>query len=265
MTSNKFALVFGTNYAGTKYELASCVRDCQRISSTLESLNYNVTRFYSEEVPPIDTILPTFQNFFLSLKEGDQAIFYCSSHGTQVPEENKFDLDGNEVHSESDGMDEGLYISDDLIILDDTIREILRKVKAGVSIALFFDSCNSGSMCDLPYRFNGGTKFKDSDYVFAADILSISGCRDGFSSFEANGTGFLTDSVIKTISQLLYSGKTHPMKLRPNPNRNFEVKTWYDFYLNVRSNMPLVSKTSKQRQEVQISFTKEEVLTKFWL
>jgi hypothetical protein len=235
------------------------VRDATRVSDTLEELGYQVNRFYSEKVPPLDTVWPTFENFFLSLKEGDQAVFYVSSHGTQLPEEVKFDDEGVEFHSESDSMDEAIYVDDDLLIVDDQIRALLQKVPKGVKIALFFDCCHSATAADLPFRYDGSIKHEENKYKFDADIVAISGCKDDSYSFEANGSGYLTASFIQTlVQQRNLQARAHPMKLRSIPR---PVETWYDFYLNIRKNMLI----SPLQQDVQLSFTTDKVLLNFWL
>ncbi len=257
--SNHYGFVLATNYKGTRNELQSCVRDAVRVSDTLEELGYNVKRFYSEEVPPLETVWPTIENFFLSLKSGDHAVFYVSSHGTTLAEEQKFDENGDEYYSESDGMDEAIYIDDKLLIVDDQLRALLQKVPAGVHLALFFDCCHSASMVDLPFRYDGASFHKDSPYIFDAEIVAISGCRDDSFSFEANGAGYLTNSFIQTlVEQRQLAAREHQMKLRSRPK---DLQTWYDFYLNVRKHMSI----SSQQQAVQLSFSKEEALLNFWL
>jgi hypothetical protein len=75
-------------------------------------------------------------------KTGDVLVFANSSHGT-----NEKDTDNDEP----DGFDEALcpYDTDDNVLLDDDIRELISTVPSGVRLSIISDSCHSGTVTRL--------------------------------------------------------------------------------------------------------------------
>lgn len=233
------AFIFGSNYKNTNAELNACVRDCERINELLASRGYTVTRKWSEELLVKSQIHNALTEFLKSLKIGDRAVIYYSGHGFQMP-----DADGDE----RDGKDECIYISGASYISDDEFRELLRKVPAGINILCVFDCCHSGTILDLPYQLDQLAVRQESKFRFKANIMCISGCTDPTVSYEANGTGYLTDCFIEVLN------KWKAMLCINLP--------WVDFYLRISSRL---LEHSNNAQFAQLSFSHSKNLKSFWL
>ena len=243
----KKALVMGTNYLGTNNKLTCCVKDCIRMSKMLESMGYTVRRFYSQKTPVCQVVFESLDRWFAELKPGDKAVFYYSGHGTHV--------EGDKSNSEEDNNDEALFIGNNCLVLDDYLRKLVQSVPAGVELTCIFDCCESGTMLDMPLRYEKSEKFVDNDHVFLADVVVLSGCRDGKYSYESDGTGHLTDAVIRTIGALQNKRTRGGKRLKI-------VMNWYDFYLQVYDNM---IKNEEWKQEIQLSYSSDAAIQKFWL
>lgn len=249
------AFIMGTNYQNTGDSLSACIKDCKRMSTTLKSLNYQITPFFSEKAPDCTEAKTQIESWFASLKEDDIAIFYYSGHGSHLPDV-KTANNSSSANSEPDGQDEILYLGATCFILDDYLRKLIQKLPSTVQILFIFDCCESGSMVDFPFRYSGIHKHVDSKHRFNVSAIAISGCLDGKVSYEANGTGYLTDSIIRTINTL-----KRKRSLRFNSSY---IKSWFDFYLKVRRNMTK-GHPDEEPQEIQLSYTKEVDLDRFWL
>jgi len=202
------AFIFGSNYKNTPYELKGCIPDCTRIANILKNKGYIVDENKSENNLDWNKIRDKLNLFLKSLKSGDYAVVYYSGHGLQVTDNNK---------DEKDNKDEAIFISSDTIVKDDTLTQLFQQVTTGVKILTIFDSCHSGTILDLPYRFNDMMIIKDSNNVFKCDIICISGCYDPDVSYEVDTGGFLTTSFIKLFQRWM-------PKIYPSV-------PWIDFYL----------------------------------
>ena len=256
LKQSKKAFIMGTNYKGTENSLKACINDCKRVSSTFESMGYQIYPFYSEKTPDCSKVMSELNAWFGSLKENDIALFYYSGHGSHVDNIPGTSNNSSSNGSEPDGQDEILFLGNNCFVLDDHLRKLIQKIPSTTKLLLIFDCCESGSMVDFPYRYNGLTKHVDSKHRFGASTIAISGCLDGKVSYEARGTGFLTDSIIKTVTSL-----KRRRTLRFNTGY---IKTWFDFYLKVRRNMPRQD-PEDDPQEIQLSYVKEADLDEFWL
>lgn len=255
--ASKKAFIMGTNYKLTRDKLDACINDCKKMETTLKSLNYEIHPFYSETVPECAQVISEITSWFASLKDNDIGVFYYSGHGSHVPDQ-KDKSNSSSKGSEPDGNDEALYFGPKCFIIDDFLRKQLQKLPETIRILCIFDCCESGSMIDMPYRYQGLTKNVDSKHKFKAKIITISGCSDGKVSYEANGSGFLTSSITKVVRGL-------KRKIRLGVGSS-NIKTWLDFYLKLRENMPGLSDANDDEpQELQLSYSREEDLENFWL
>ena len=114
-----------------------------------------------------------------------QIVLYYSGHGTQERDRNA---------DESDRYDECMVPCDFLargMITDDLLaRTLLVGLPAGVKLTLISDSCNSGTLYDLPYMYTPQkgferTRDKRSKTAVKAQVVSLSGCRDPQTSASA--------------------------------------------------------------------------------
>lgn len=205
----KKALLIGINYKNTSEkhsnitELYGCINDVLNMANILmdgfeyEKKNITVLRddlnTHSDFLPTKTNIINKLNQLISELNDDDELCVYYSGHGSGV-------LDNN--NDETDGRDE-IIVPIDIIesgsIRDDDICNIL--VSAKCSVMLFFDCCNSGTVCDLPWKFSmdGENKNLIRSYevlnnqtegpmvkLIGKDIYMMSGCRDNQS---ASGVG----------------------------------------------------------------------------
>jgi hypothetical protein len=128
---------------------------------------------------------------------------HYSGHGTQIR-----DTNGDEV----DGFDECIVPCDYNtagVITDDELYNIFKNAKCRMMIC--FDSCHSGSGCDLQYYidYNNGSLTKTVNMrklpIANPNIVMISGCRDEQTSADAydtvsqRGVGAFTQTLLETL------------------------------------------------------------------
>ena len=133
-----------------------------------------------------------------SLKEGDIFLITFSGHGSQVPDENG---------EEKDGQDEALCFFDNRMI-DDDIYRLLCHVPEKVRVVLVSDACHSETI------YKDGTietenvyermmqKIKNTDH--AADIRVLSACRDwqeAEGGTAERGHGLFTHYVLEVYNE----------------------------------------------------------------
>jgi len=174
--------LIGINYYGTPYELAGCINDVNNIEEKYRTLGFTevvkrVERTGNE--PNIKETLQDLENFIKQSKPGDLLAFHYSGHGTWTTDKNK---------DEKDGRDEMICLLDGNVS-DDTLNKIMvQSLPDGVKLRCVFDSCHSGSVMDLPYRYKEGWvgyNVENTKTYPKKDIIMISGCRDDQTSADA--------------------------------------------------------------------------------
>ena len=185
----KKALFVGINYYDTDYRLNGCINDVVNLKNLFVSqiMGYNesnITTLRDDVLFP--TIRPTRENILSELTKLVAESAYCSEiwfcysgHGSQFPDKNR---------EESDGLDELIVPVDYTtsgFILDDVINQILQQSKCRT--ILLFDSCSSGSVCDLPWCFEFKNQFNYNRRLENYSSLGkwrnplvymMSGCKD---------------------------------------------------------------------------------------
>ena len=202
----KRALLIGINYRGTNSALAGCINDVHGVKSMLLSKGFpeeNIVMMTDEtsKKPTKANILEELNNICTS---GAENIYiHYSGHGTQVR-----DLNGDEA----DGKDEAICPLDfrhSGMIIDDDIKAHLMKVPAGHKVFCVFDSCHSGTVCDLAFNI---VKRKDR-LIFARDnrqaetpanVVLVSASRDAETAADAylgnKAQGALTHAFLFAIN-----------------------------------------------------------------
>uniref|UniRef100_U9TNU4 Peptidase C14 caspase domain-containing protein n=1 Tax=Rhizophagus irregularis (strain DAOM 181602 / DAOM 197198 / MUCL 43194) TaxID=747089 RepID=U9TNU4_RHIID len=99
-------------------------------------------------------------------RPNDSFFFHFSGHGGQAQ-----DLDGDE----DDGYDETIMPSDfqkNGQIIDDIMHDIMVKpLPCGVRLmAIFDDSCHSGTALDLPFIYSTQGKVKEANFLSEGNI-----------------------------------------------------------------------------------------------
>lgn len=150
----KFAFVIGINYnfIHESKRLSGCIHDATRIKNMLvNSLGFSDDHIYmlTDEKENLTThyeiqkTLESLKN--KSLRTSDELWIYYSGHGNTVIDKNGDENDGKDsVILPSDYMENG-YIS------DDDLYEWLHDIQC--KILMIFDSCHSGTIADLPWKF----------------------------------------------------------------------------------------------------------------
>ena len=209
-TGTKRALLIGVNYLQSpNARLYGCIEDINNIRSVLiDAYGYiseNIVMLRDDEptrMPTKANILAALQKIIASSGVNDEIWFHYSGHGAQVR-----DSDADEA----DGADEVIVPVDYLtngIITDDELFTIVQKIRC--RSLLIFDSCHSGSMCDLQYSINyvkgAFTKSTTSTKKISnPNIVVISGCRDTQTSMDTYDDivkkygGALTISFINSL------------------------------------------------------------------
>ena len=192
----KKGLLIGLNYVGTASELSGCINDTDNLKNLLTSKNY----FKDNELilmrdgdqgdlhPTKANIMKQLANlvtFANNNKNNNVLLFVAySGHGSYVADKNGDEADRrDEVICPLDFQTAGF-------IVDDNIRKLfIDKLPANVKLVMLFDSCFSGTVCDLKYAY----KVDTNNTVSAAmklsqtkcSVVMISGCRDTQTSADA--------------------------------------------------------------------------------
>mmetsp|Transcript_11724 Transcript_11724/g.16432 ORF Transcript_11724/g.16432 Transcript_11724/m.16432 type:complete len:313 (+) Transcript_11724:187-1125(+) len=155
-TGRRRAVLVGINYIGQQGQLSGCHNDVHNIKDYL----INVQGFKEQDMlilmddgrshePTRDNILKSLKRVTEYSEPGDVVFFHYSGHGGQVR-----DTSGDE----EDGYDETLIPVDfkrSGQIIDDLLSDVLVKsLKQGVTLTALMDCCHSGTVLDLPYRFD---------------------------------------------------------------------------------------------------------------
>lgn len=191
----RYALLIGINYRGTDSALNGCINDVLAVKKMLmEKFNYeedHITLMTDDTlvVPTKFRILKAIKNLIEKVNNGECQEFWIhySGHGSFV-----IDNDGDEADSHDEVIIPLDYQSAG-VITDDKVKQLLNKFSSKSRGIIVFDSCNSGTMADLPYTYDGDyeTRKEISDPI-GANIVSISGCRDeqlSMDTFENNQWG----------------------------------------------------------------------------
>jgi hypothetical protein len=203
----KRALLIGCNYTATpQNRLYGCIDDIINIQNMLiDAYGYeksNIVVLRDDNLPLAK--LPTKSNIMSALAAiiaitniDDEAWIHYSGHGTQVK------VAGNTCESivPSDFTKAGF-------ILDTELFAAIAPSKG--RLLMFFDSCTSGSVCNLQYsiQYQNGLYYqaKNSNQAIAnPNVIMMSGCKDGQTSsdmYDAEDRDFegaFTDALTNTL------------------------------------------------------------------
>jgi hypothetical protein len=221
----KYALLIGINYTGMFCSLKGCQNDIEDIRKLIPSWGFPKENTLIMTDSSKGNLYPNAYNISFQLnalcskmKSGDVAIFYYSGHGTRIRDKTR---------DEPSGYDSCIVPIDFQkvgVISDDTIKYYCNKIPAGANMFCAFDSCNSGTVCDLKYnlfdtsyRKDVTVKLKGFDYTgwvrrqmvmvdekqvdTKCDIISLTGCRDDQVSYDLGRNGALTAAFLQTIKK----------------------------------------------------------------
>ena len=188
----KKALLVGINYTSLpNIALSGCINDTINMRNMLvDAYGYELSNIIHLRDDTADkTKQPTRENIIsnlkaLALQSGnmDELWIQYSGHGSQMRDMNS---------DEADKLDEILIPVDYQtkgIINDDELLSILTTIKCRT--ILLFDSCHSGTVCDLPWLFeykssNSYLRTQPNKSVITnPNIFMFSGCKDTQSSYD---------------------------------------------------------------------------------
>jgi hypothetical protein len=189
----KKALLIGINYTSTPdVQLNGCIDDVVNMRNTLidaydyESANIILLRddeLRSAYQPTRDNIINNLKSLVVQSGKLSELWIHYSGHGSQIRDTNR---------DETSGYDSMIIPSDferKGFILDDELLSIIQNIKC--KAILMFDSCNSGTICDLPWSFeyknpSNYLKTKNNNVVIQnPNIYMLSGCKDNQTSADA--------------------------------------------------------------------------------
>lgn len=209
------ALLIGIDYENTSLRLQNCIHDIEHIRDQLllpqmgikkQDIIFMSDHEKGENYPTRDHILRQFDRFAHRLNEAGQGYFHYSGHGTFLKDDSGDELDGRDealcpVDCERNGM-----IRDDLLF-----SRFIRKLGSPVKLIITTDCCHSGTILDLPYRYNKDGSYQlqgrhsKEDLARLADVVMISGCRDDQTSADggfmqaSKGSGAMTAAYLETL------------------------------------------------------------------
>jgi len=201
----KRALLIGINYKDTPYELNGCINDVNNIKALLLANGYqesNITVLTDDNpsmMPIRSNILREFER--LAILPSTEVFVHYSGHGSNVRDKNNDEVSGfDSVIAPCD------FLTSD-VILDDVLFQLVSKINCKAT--LLFDSCNSGSVCDLPYSLSYSNEriYQSTTKRVARmknpSIFMMSGCRDTqFSAdvqMDGEFCGAFTNAFLKSV------------------------------------------------------------------
>ena len=208
----KKALLVGVNYTSTPaISLRGCIDDIVNIHGVLvDSFDYSESNIIKlRDDTKKASLLPTRANILKNLSDLvsqsanlSEIWFHYSGHGSQVKAIDKSEIDNlDEVIVPVDYQKNGF-------ITDNEIYNIIKNSKC--KTILIFDSCHSGSMCDLQWSFlykNGSIlkSLNTNKIISNPNIFCFSGCKDAQTSADAynnesqESVGAFTDAFIYSL------------------------------------------------------------------
>ena len=210
---SKKALLIGINYYDTpSAALNGCVNDVVNMRNMLiDAYGYdaaNITVLRDDAINAVDK--PTAANIvsrlasIISQSASLQEIWiHYSGHGSQIRDTNG---------DETDKLDEVIVPADfsrSGLITDDMIFNIVKQSRCPT--VLLFDSCNSGTVCDLMWNFSSvsATRVRavktNKTAITNPNIYCLSGCRDEQTSADVYSTtsqqacGAMTSAVLECL------------------------------------------------------------------
>ncbi|KAJ6469245.1 caspase domain-containing protein [Mycena sanguinolenta] len=216
-TGQRKALCIGINYHGQSHELRGCINDAKHVFSFLvRHAHYKAENIvvltddspHARSQPTRANMIDAMRWLVKDAKPHDALFFHYSGHGGQTR-----DLDGDEV----DGYDETIYPIDYQRhghIVDDELHDIMVKpLPTRCRLTAIFDSCHSGTVLDLPYVYDHHGRLKGRQVTERAraskssnaDVISLSGCKDGQTSADTFSggvaVGAASHAIIKAIEE----------------------------------------------------------------
>lgn len=210
---SKKALLIGIDYfTNPTINLSGCINDIVNMRSMLiDAYNYspsNITMLRDDSTNP--AVQPTYKNILMNLKSlASQSVnlseiwIHYSGHGSHM-DDNITDNLLVPVDYESAGY-----------IMDVDLLAIVRTIKC--RCILLFDSCNSGTICNLQWTFNyiSPTQYNrtmiNNITIQNPNIFVFSGCRDNQTSADVTDCsgnshyGAFTNAFLESLRKNMHN------------------------------------------------------------
>jgi hypothetical protein len=208
----RIALCIGINYTGTPSALQGCINDALNLRGVLRSkYGFDVTLMTDDTArkPTQSNIITAIHELVRASQAQDvEEIFLSfSGHGSWIRDYNGDERDGrDEVIVPLDFKRAGF-------LSDDVINQALKGARSDCRVVALFDSCHSGSVLDLQYRFNvpGRPIIENQSRNVNQDMVCISGCTDSTTSADAyiqsarRFQGAMTTAFLAVLAKSEYS------------------------------------------------------------
>ncbi|CAE8596837.1 unnamed protein product [Polarella glacialis] len=182
------------DYKGTSCPL-TCTMDGNNMAKLLQQCGVrDVSVMYDNQCTKVN-VERKMREVASRCKDNDYFVFYYSGHGSNVP-----DLNGDE----EDGQDEALCfmgpngeLASKYFMTDDEFAAIVSDcVPESTRIILMCDCCHSGTIGDL-----------DGNCWAGHEAISISGCKDNQTSGDMGKGGIFTHSLLLAVEKLSKAGE----------------------------------------------------------
>ena len=220
----KSAILVGINYYNTPNQLNGCIDDIINMRNMfIDAYGYNPANIKilhdstdpkvikSDGLPTGANILNSF--YALAMQSGgmEEVWFHYSGHGAQIRDTNGDEKSGlDDVIVPVDFMTNGF-------IVDDDIYRLVQLIKCRA--IMLFDSCHSGTVCDLPWQF----ECKPVNYLRTRvynknlanpNVFMFSGCKDNQTSadtYNASTNTYVGAFSNAFMEELRASGHSIPL------------------------------------------------------
>lgn len=189
----KRAIIIGINYTlNESMKLYGCINDANHIRNMLiDAYDIDPAKITmlldnsndAHLMPSRENILRELKRLVAECARSDELWFYYSGHGSLRNDANQDEIDGSDSAIIPIDYDESGIITDDLLLT--TIKDI------SCPLFLFFDSCHSGTVCDLQWSYE--YRISEDDIIMRKNnevvlsnpfIFMISGSRDSELSYD---------------------------------------------------------------------------------
>lgn len=160
------AVMIGINYIGDNPgELRGCHNDVLNMKKYIMAVHgfeeENITILMDDgehQEPTKDNMLAAYKKIVADSAPGDSIFLHYSGHGSKVKDD--------DFGEEEDGYDEVLvprdYQSAGMIRDDDLYDILVEGLPAGIHVVSLMDCCHSGTILDLPFKFQPTGEFENT-------------------------------------------------------------------------------------------------------
>jgi metacaspase-1 len=228
------------HYQGWSGPLNACEADAKDMKAIATSKGFHTTSLLTAAATR-QAVADELRRAASQLQSGDIFLLSYSGHGGQLPDRNG---------DETDQQDETWCLYDGELV-DDELYSLLGRFRTGVRVAVFSDSCHSGTVVKMAFytarrafSFNSDPdnstafRFMPNDVAFrvytankdmydpilndasivdsrsrvSASVLLISGCQDNQLSADGAFNGLFTGTLLRTWANGAFTGNYQELR-----------------------------------------------------